>query len=187
MLSSHPWPATNPSHPQTTDNNSETQTLQKTFREFRIILQALPPHWLQIISFDSPSSTTTHPPSFIMTNPTPGQPPIPFTNGKTRIFYLQLMKDRVNEIPALNHWHSTLLPAPTFNKHHWKSAYPSLVPNKLGDTNWKIIHWILPTAQSLYRMTVHPTPNCHRCGFTESIDYLLLHCPHVFIFNHFTE
>jgi len=163
-------------------NNNDTQTIQKTFREYRTILQALPPHWLHMISYDSPPSTTTHQPSFIMTNHTPGKPPISLTNGKTRIFYLQLMKDRATTIPALNHWNSTLIPRPTFNKHRWKSAYPPLAPNKLGDTNWKIIHRILPTAQSLYRMTVHPTPNCHRCGFTESVDHLILHCPHVSIF-----
>jgi len=161
---------------------TDTQTIQKTFREYRNILQALPPYWLQIISSDSPPSTVSHQPNFIMTNHTPGQPPIPLTNGKTRIFYLQLMKDRAITIPALNHWNSTLLPRPTFNKHRWKSAYPSLAPNKLGDTNWKVIHRILPTAQSLYRMTVHPTPNCHHCGFTETIDHLILHCPHVSIF-----
>ena len=118
------------------DNNTDTQTIQKTFREYRTILQALPPHRLQIISFDSPSSTTTHQPSFIMTNHTPGQPPIPLINGKTNLFYLQLMKDRATTIPALNHWNSTLLRRPTFNKHRWKSTYPSLAPNKLGDTNW---------------------------------------------------
>lgn len=62
------------------------------------------------------------------------------------------MKERAPEIPALQHWHSTLLPNPTFNCHRWKLAYPPLVPNKLGDVNWKILHRILPTAQSLYRM-----------------------------------
>lgn len=89
------------------------------------------------------------------------------------------MKERAPEIPALQHWHSTLLPNPTFNCHRWKLAYPPLVPNKLGNVNWKILHRILPTAQSLYRMTVHTTPNCHLCGFTEYIDHLILHCSHV--------
>ena len=87
------------------------------------------------------------------------------------------MKDHAPELPALQHWRQTLLPAPTFNHQLWKAAYPPLVPNKFGNINWKIIHRILPTAQSLYRMTVYATPNCHRCGFTESIDHLLLRCP----------
>ena len=28
-------------------------------------------------------------------------------------------------------------------------------------------------------MAVHPTPNCHLCGFPETLDHLLLHCSHV--------
>ena len=95
------------------------------------------------------------------------------------VFHLNLTKDCAPEIPALQHWHSTLLPSLTFNRHRWKLAYPPLVPNKLGDVTWKIIHCILPTAQSLYRMTVHTTPNFHLCGYKETIDHLLLHSSYV--------
>ena len=124
----------------------------------------------------------TSQPYFTINNATPGQPPTDISKGRTRTFYLHLMKDQAPEIPALQHWRQTLLPAPTFNRLRWKLAYPPLVPNQLGDANWKIIHGILPTAQSLYRRTVHPTLNCHKCGFTETIDHLLLHCPHVITF-----
>jgi len=37
----------------------------------------------------------------------------------------------------------------------------------------------LPTAQSLHRMTVYHTPNCHRCGVLETTEHLLLQCPAV--------
>ena len=157
-----------------------SQPFQRTVRELQDLLHAFPSPWLQAISSSvcSPSSAPTQP-SFSIPNTMPGHPPLDFCQGKTRIFYLHLMNDRALELLALQHWHSTLLLRPTFNRHRWKLAYPPLVPNKLGDINWKIIHRVLPTAHSLYRMTVHPTPNCHLCGFPETLDHLLLHCSHV--------
>lgn len=156
------------------------QPFQRTARELQELLHAFPPPWLPTISSSvcSPSPATNQP-TFSIPNTMPGQPPLDLCQGSTRTFYLHLMSSRAPELPALQHWHSTLLPRPTFGRHRWKLAYPPLVTNKLGDLNWKIIHRVLPTAQSLYRMTVHPTPNCHLCGFPETLEHLLLHCTHI--------
>ena len=45
--------------------------------------------------------------------------------------------------------------------------------------NWKIAHRALPTALSLNRMGVYTTPNCHRCGVTDTLEHAMLACPFV--------
>lgn len=154
-----------------------TRSLNRTAREFRDIVRALPPSWIRLIYLPPPTSETTPQPSFTISNPAPNKPPQPLAQGKIRTFYLHIAKLHTPTIPALQHWRDNLHPAPTFNHSRWKQAYPPLANNKQGDNNWKILHRILPTAQRLHRMTVYHSPNCHHCGSTEDIAHLLLHCP----------
>ena len=153
-----------------------TRSLSRTARELRDIVQALPPEWLRLIYLPPTPADPNPQPCFTIQNLTPNQPPHLIAQGKTRTFYQHLASLRKPTIPALQHWQTTLHPAPDFNYRRWKQAYPPLVNNKQGDINMKTMHRILPTAQCLHRMTVYHTPNCHHCGLTEDTEHLLLHC-----------
>ena len=82
----------------------------------------------------------------------------------------------------MDYWKENLHPEPTFNAKQWKTLYPPLITHKHGDVNWKIAHRVPPTALSLNRMGVYATPNCHRCGATDTLEHTILDCPTVYIF-----
>ena len=108
-----------------------------------------------------------------------GETPIDISSCKTRHFYRHLLQADKPVIPAVVHWKQTLQPEPRFNTKQWKTLYPPLINNKHGDVNWKIAHRVLPTALSLNRIGVFPTPNCHRCGATDNLEHAMLECPTV--------
>ena len=74
---------------------------------------------------------------------------------------------------------TSLRPTPTFNSTFYKNIYTPLSHNKHCNITWKTAHRILPTALSLYCMTVHPIPNCGQCGSGETLEHLLLDCPNI--------
>ena len=107
------------------------------------------------------------------------QTSISLDNYNTRSFYLDLIHSSPPTISALLHWQTSLRPTPTFNSTFWKNIYAPLSHNKHCNITRKTAHRILPTALSLYRMTVHPTPNCGQCGSVETLEHLLLDCPNI--------
>jgi len=160
---------------------SPTRTLHKTAQEFHNMTKAIPQDWLHLIynpaSHPPPTPQPTPQPCFKITN-TPSDT-VDFSRGKTRIFYQLLMTDRYPKIAALQVWHDHLQSTPPFNHHFWQLVYPPLVNNRIGDLNWKIALLpllILPTALSLFHMTVYHTSNCRHCALTETIEHLLLDC-----------
>lgn len=155
-----------------TRDGAMTRTLYKTTQEFQRIINSLPREWLQLIY--SPAS---HPPASPQPCFTITQLSTDFSRGKTRLFYQHIMAHRSPTIAALQSWRDRLPTPPTFNRFFWRAVYPPLAPNRIGDLNWKIVHRILPTSLSLYRMTVFNTPNCRHCGLTETIEHLLIECP----------
>jgi len=129
---------------------STTHTLHKTTQEFHNITRAIPQEWLHLIYFPASHPPATPQPCFLITNTSPTFSSINFTRGKTRLFYQLLMNDRYPKIAALQVWTDHMSLVPPFNHRFWKLMYPPLVPNRIGDLNWKIVHRILPTALSLY-------------------------------------
>ena len=118
-------------------------------------------------------------PCFGIVNPSAGQTPIDVSSCRTRHFYRHLLQAEKPVIPAVDYWKQTLQPEPRFNAKQWKTLYLPLINNKHGDVNWKIAHRVLPTALSLNRIGVYPTPNCHRCGATDNLEHAILECPTV--------
>lgn len=57
-----------------------------------------------------------------------------------------------------------------------ENSISTLITHKHGNVNWTIAHRVLPTALSLNRIRVHATPNCHRCGVTDTIEHAMLDC-----------
>lgn len=153
------------------------RNLHKTTQEFQRIISSLPRDWLQLIY--SPAS---HPPASSQPCFTITKLSTDHSRGNTRLFYQHIMANRSPTIAALQIWRENLQPTPTFNRALWKLTYPPMVPNRIGDLNWKIVHRILPTSLSLYRMTVYNTPSCHHCGHTETIEHLLVECQETKVF-----
>ena len=143
-------------------------------QEFHNIIKAIPQDWLHLIDNPASHPPPTPQPCFKITN-TPSDA-FDFSRGKTRIFYQLLMTDRYPNIAALQVWHDHLQSTPPFNHRFWQLMYPPLVNNRIRDLNWKIAHRILPTALSLFHMTVYHTSNCHHCALTETIEHLLFDC-----------
>ena len=153
------------------------RTLSKTTDELRELLHAIPLQWSQQIFMNAPRPPPTLQPCFQISGP--GQTHTDLQTCKTRHFYSQLLAAHKPLIPALDHWKRTLQPEPFFNARLWKTLYSPLVTNHQGDVNWKIAHRVLPTALSLNRMRVYDSPNCVKCGATDTIEHTLLECPHV--------
>ena len=124
---------------------------------------------------------TTPTPQFSTTGPS-AQPPLNIERHSTRAFYLDLLHLSPPTLPALQQWSNSLLPQPVFNTAFWKQIYTPYSVNKHCDIAWKIAHRILPTALSFFRMAVHPTTQCPHCNSVETIEHLLLHCPHLLTF-----
>ena len=159
------------------DNNS--RTLFRTTCEFNELNSAIPHEWtLQITSQNIQESSDLHPRFVIRdTNPNNASPDI--LSRKTRTFYGQLLKDQQTTIPAVDFWKGNLRPEPKFKAKQLKMLYSLLILTKHGGVNWKIPHQVLPTAQSLNRIGVYATQNCHRCGTTDTLEHALIECPTV--------
>ena len=57
------------------------------------------------------------------------------------------------------------------------------VENKLRSFQFKLIHNIIPTNHSLYKMNIKVSPKCERCLFpNETLIHMLCECPDVKIF-----
>ena len=160
----------------TSPHLANSYTYQRNLRDLQQLLQGIPQQWKHLIYAENTDTTTTLQPCFTIYTVHPTRPPTPLSQYRSYLFYNDLVSLNDRPIPALLHWQTTLPSPPVFNFKFWKNLYPPLVTNKQGDLNWKIAHRILPTALSLHRMTVHPTPHCHRCGEVESLPHLLLEC-----------
>lgn len=161
------------------EQGSDDRAFERTEREFRKIRLSIPPEWTSKIQSEPTSHSPDLQPRFEVKNPESKDASSDILNCRTRTFYGQLLADRKTVIPALDYWKENLYPVPTFNAKTWKSLYPPLITHKHGDINWKIAHRVLPTALSLNRLGVYATPNCHRCGVTDTLEHTLLDCPTV--------
>jgi exonuclease III len=152
------------------------RTVQQTERELRKIRSSIPPLWTSKIQSQATSQSPDLQPRFEVNTTDSNSASLDILNCKTRTFYGQLLADEQTVIPALDYWKENLHPEPTFNAKQWKTLYPPLIKHKHGDINWKIAHRVLPTASSLNRIGVYATPNCHRCGITDTLEHALLEC-----------
>ena len=158
------------------------RTLDRTACELRKIHLSMPPEWIcKIQSEPRHNSSELQPRIEIKTSDSQGAS-LDILNCRTRTFYGQLLADRHTVIPATDYWKENLHPEPSFNAKQWKTLYPPLIQNKHGDVNWKIAHRVLPTALSLNRIGVYPTPGCHRCGSIDTLEHAILECPTVLTF-----
>ena len=154
-------------------------TLQQTTREFQQLVHALPPQWKTLIYAAPTAAASTPQPTFTVNSGPAHAPSTPLEHYRTKHFHRDLVNNSPTHLPAITYWQTTLPLPPTFNTQFWKNLYPPLASNKQGDLNWKIAHRVLPTALSLNRMTVHPTPACHLCNEVETLSHLILHCQHL--------
>ena len=152
------------------------RTVSRTTEEWKELLAALPSQWCKKICSASVRPPPTLQPCFGIVNSSPAQTPTDISLCRTRPFYTHLLKPEKPVIPALDQWKQKLQPEPSFNAKQWKTLYPALINNKQGDVNWKIAHRVLPTALSLNKMHVYPTPYCHRCGFIDTLEHAVLDC-----------
>ena len=166
-------------HELVIEQGNDDRAFERTEREFRQIRASIPPEWTGKIQSEPTNHSPDLQPRFEVKNPESKDASSDILNCKTRTFYGQLLADRKTVIPALDYWNENLYPVPTFNAKTWKSLYPPLITHKHGDINWKIAHRVLPTALSLNRLGVYATPNCHRCGVTDTLEHTLLDCPTV--------
>ena len=170
---------TNAVHELLLEKGNEDRILEKTERELGNIRSCIPSEWMDKIQSQPTNHTSDLQPRFEVNNPGSNNDSLDILNCTTRTFYGQLLADRKTVIPALDYWKENLHPEPTFNAKQWKTLYPPLITYKHGDINWKIVHRVLPTALSLNRMGVYATPNCHRCGDTDTLEHAMLNCPTV--------
>ena len=161
------------------------RAMSKTNKELRELLNAIPSQWSQQIITNAPRPPPTLQPCFIISNS--GQTDTDILSCKTRHFYSHLLELHKPVMPALDHWKQTLQPEPLFNAKLWRTLYSPLVTNKQGDVNWKIAHRVLPTALTLNRMKVNDSPNCDKCGRTDTIEHALIECPHVVNFWNYVQ
>ena len=164
-----------------TSTDVDLYPLSRTTREFEQLLQAIPPTWKTLILRHTAPVNSTPTLHFSILGPRSPAPQL-LERHITRAFYLDLLHLSPPTIPALQQWSTSLLPQPVFNAAFWKNIYTPLSANKHCDITWKIAHRNLPTALSLYRMAVHPTTLCPYCNSVETIEHLLLQCPHLLTF-----
>ena len=166
-------------HEILTDRAEIMRDVSRTTRELEKLLDAIPRQWSQQIGAASARPPPTLQPCFEIVNPVSEETPIDFSSCRTRHFYRHLLQADKPAIPAVDYWKQTLQPQLRFNGKQWKTMYSPQINNKHGDVNWKIAHRVLPTALSLNRIGVFPTPNCHRCGATDNLEHAMLECPTV--------
>lgn len=147
-------------------------TLMQTEEFLQSILLAMPNQWKIVLQqYDITGQIKTRQPVFV-TKPTASKPEVKdFVELRTRDFSRQLTKDNDITIPAVAYWEPI-----TIDSQQWGICYSKLLTNKQGDTNWKIVHRVLPTALSLNQMTVYRTNRCNHCGTLETIDHVILEC-----------
>lgn len=167
---------TNAVHELLIEQGNDERTLERTERELRKIRSSIPPEWTSKIQSEATNQQPDLQPRFEVKT-SDSNDALDILNCKTSTFYGQLLADRQTVIPALDYWKENLNPEPTFNGKQWKTLYSPLIIYKHGDINWKIAHRVLPTALSLNRMGVYATPNCHRCGATDTLEHAMLDCP----------
>ena len=172
-------------HEMLTDRNP--RTLSRTSQELKELLAGIPQQWIQLIRTSNLRPPPTVQPSFLINNLSPGSTPTDLQACKTRNFYQHLHQVQKPSVPALDRWNQLLQPEPVFNVKQWRTLYSPLVTNKQGDINWKITHRVLPTALSLNRMGVSESPDCHRCGVTDTIEHALLECTVVVAFWNYIQ
>lgn len=160
-------------HEILTDQAEIPRDISRTTLELGKLLDAIPMQWSQQIGTASTRPPPTLQPCFGIVNPSYGETPIDISSCKTSHLYRHLLQAGKPVIPAVVYWKQTLQPEPRFNTRQWKTLYPPLINNKHGDVNWKIAHRVLPTALSLNRIGVFPTPNCHRCGATDNLEHAM--------------
>ena len=161
------------------EQGNDDRTLQRTERELRKIRSSISQEWTNKIQSGLTNQSPDLQPRFEVKTTDSNDASMDILDCKTRIFYHQLLEDRPTVIPALDYWKENLHPEPIFNAKQWKTLYSPLITHKHGDVNWKIAHRVLPTALSLNRMGVYATPNCHRCGVTDTLEHAMLDCPTV--------
>ena len=163
-------------------SDKKPRALSRTVRELKDLLSLIPRQWFQLVNTNNLRPPPTIQPSFVINNPSPGSTPTDLLACKTRTFYRHLHHAHKPPVPAVDRWKQLLQPTPVFNAKQWRTLYSPLATNKQGDLNWKIAHRVLPTALSLNKMTVYDSPDCHRCGETDTIEHALLECPTVLTF-----
>ena len=166
-------------HEILTDQGETPLGVSRTTLEWGKLLDAIPMQWSQQIVTASARPPPTLQPCFAIVNSSSEETPTDISSCRTRHFYGHLLQADKPVIPAVDYWKQTCQPKPRFNTKQWKTLYPPLINNKHGDVNWKIAHRVLPTALSLNRIGVSPTPNCHRCGATDNLEHAMLKCPTV--------
>ena len=68
-------------------------------------------------------------------------------------------------------------------KAFYELPFKVTVENKLRSFQFKLIHNIIPTNLSLYKMTIKDSPRCNRCLFqNETLFHMFCECPDVKIF-----
>lgn len=158
-------------------NLDDNRTIHRTERELGKIRSSIPPAWSSKIQSQSTGQLPDLQPRFEVSSSDSNVASLDILNCKTRTFYSRLLADKNTVIPAVDYWKENLHPEPTFNAKQWKTLYSPLITHKHGDVNWKITHRVLPTALSLNRIGVYATPNCHRCGVTDTIQHAMVDCP----------
>ena len=161
------------------ENHDDIRTIQRTERELRQIRSSIPPAWSSKIQSQFTGQLPDLQPRFEVSSSDSNVASLDILNCKTRTFYGRILADKQTVIPATDYWKENLHPEPTFNAKLWKTLYSPLITHKHGDVNWKITHRVLPTALSLNRIGVYATPNCHRCGVTDTLEHAMVDCPTV--------
>lgn len=83
-------------------DGSTTRTY-KTAKEYKVIIDAPPPEWLQVVYTQSGQLLTTPQPVFAMPSYS-DQRPVNFQNGTTRLFSKQLTAHRSPVISSIQYW-----------------------------------------------------------------------------------
>ena len=160
----------------TEQEDEKSRTLFRTTRELNELNSAIPNEWTLQINSQNIQESSDLQPLCVVRDANPNNASQDILSCKTRAFYGQLLKDQQTTMPAIHFWKENLRPEPIFNTKQWKTLYSPLILRKHGDINWKIAHRVLPTAQSLNRIGVYATQNCHRCGTTDTLEHALIEC-----------
>ena len=92
----------------TDQENDNSRTFFRTFREFNELKSAIPHEWtLQINSQNIPESSDLQP-RFVIRDANPNNASQDILSCKTRIFYGQLLKDQQTTIQAIDFWKENL-------------------------------------------------------------------------------
>ena len=99
-------------------------------------------------------------------------------NKKSNFFYQNMMSNNDTRPSCLDFWNVNspiLITIPVLQRICYKKV-KVIKDFKLAETNFKIIHNILPCNLNLYRWKLKPNSQCSICGDTETVIHLLYEC-----------